>query len=143
MSRQLILCACLVAALGLYVGTPNVIFAAEPPPHAPASVSWIPHGYGGCMWVHNTVCSRKKGLWGFRTAPRHIGCWSQPLWGWDVNGYYCGPNEPCIDPADQQLPIGLIYPEKSPPLPPPPPKQVTKIRSPEGAPRVQMQPVRR
>jgi len=90
-------------------------------PQAPASVSWLPHGYGGNMRVPNTVSTREKGLHGFRTAPAHIGSWSQPLWGWDVNGYFLGPNVPSPDPGLCQLPIGLIYPENGPMLPPPPP----------------------
>jgi hypothetical protein len=91
-----------------------------PPPQAPAKASWLPHGYGGNMHVHNTVCTRKKGLHGFRTSPEHIGEWSMPLWGWDVNGYYRGPNVPSPDPGMCQLPIGLIYPANGQMLPPPP-----------------------
>lgn len=82
-----------------------------PPPHAPAEVSWLPHGYGGPMDVTGLLYTRGKGLYGFRNAPSHIGCWSHAIWGWDVNGFYRGPNEPQIDPVDCQLPIGLIYPE--------------------------------
>jgi hypothetical protein len=93
---------------------------AEPVfPQAPAQVSWLPHGYGGNMWVHNNRCSLQKGLHGFRTAPGHIGCWSQPVWGWDVNGYYRGPQVPYPDPGLCQLPIGLIYPDNGPPPPNP------------------------
>jgi len=90
-------------------------------PQAPASVSWLPHGYGGNMRVQNTVATREKGLHGFRMSPSHIGSWSQPLWGWDVNGYYRGPQVPSPDPGLCQLPIGLIYPANGPVLPPPPP----------------------
>jgi hypothetical protein len=85
----------------------------EAPPFAPASVSWLPHGYGQTMWVDNTPCVNFKGLHGFRTSPEHVGSWSYPLWGWDVNGFYRGPQVPEIDPVDCQLPIGLIYPENN------------------------------
>jgi len=96
------------------------------PPQAPATISWLPHGYGGTMFVPNTVWSNMKGLHGFRTSPMHIGCWSQPLWGWDVNGFYLGPQVPSPDPVDCQLPIGLIYPENSAVFaPPPPPRRVS------------------
>jgi len=90
------------------------------PPQAPATISWLPHGYGGKMHVHNTIRYHKKGLGGFRSAPEHTGCWSQPLWGWAGSGFYVGQNRPQVDPAMCQLPIGLIYPENSPALPPPP-----------------------
>ncbi len=91
---------------------------AEPVvPQAPAWLSWLPHGYGGNMFVHGGVCSLQKGLHGYRTAPAHIGCWSHPLWGWDVNGYYSGPQVPDPDPGLCQLPIGLIYPDNGPPMP--------------------------
>jgi hypothetical protein len=94
----------------------------EPPmPQAPASFSWLPHGYGGNMYVTNTLRSTFKSFHGFRSSPEHIGCWSQPLWGWDVNGYYRGPNVPDPDPGAIQLPIGLLYPENGPPIPPAPP----------------------
>jgi hypothetical protein len=68
-------------------------------PQAPASVSWLPHRYGGNMRVPNTVSTREKGLHGFRTVPAYIGSWSQTLWGWDVNGYFLGPNVPSPDPG--------------------------------------------
>ncbi len=97
---------------------PPVGRAGDTPPQAPAKISWLPHGYGGKMWVDATRCYWQKGLQGFRNAPSHIGCWSHPLWGWDVNGYYCGPNVPSPDPVMCQLPIGLIYPENTPPGPP-------------------------
>ena len=131
MFRILIAITCSIATLIVFAAITDNASAGEPMPNAPASISWLPHGYGGNMWVHNTLWKRKKGLHGFRTAPGHIGCWSHPLWGWDVNGYYRGPNVPCPDPADHQLPIGLIYPEKSPPLPPPT-QQVTKVQPPRG-----------
>jgi hypothetical protein len=92
--------------------------AGSPHPEAPASMSWIPHGYGGNMWVDNTFHTREKGYYGFRTVPMHTGAWSQPLYGWDVNGFYLGPQVPDIDPVTCQLPIGLIYPENGPMLPP-------------------------
>jgi hypothetical protein len=98
---------------------PQMASAAEPPPHAPASQSWLPHGYGSPMYAVNSGISRKKGYWGFRDAPRHIGAYSIPLWGWDVNGYYKGPQRLEVDPCDYQLPIGLIYPENTPYVPQP------------------------
>jgi hypothetical protein len=98
-----------------------------PPPQAPADASWLPHGYGGNMHVHNTVCTRKKGLHGFRSSPEHIGAYSLPLWGWDVNGFYLGPNVPSPDPGMCQLPIGLIYPANGP-VPPQPPMSARQAR---------------
>jgi hypothetical protein len=116
MSRLLVISAAIAIVFSAGFGH------AEPlMPQAPATHSWLPHGYGGNMRVVNTVCSREKGLHGFRMSPSHIGCWSQPLWGWDVNGYYKGPQVPSPDPGLCQLPIGLIYPTNSPALPPPPP----------------------
>jgi hypothetical protein len=111
----------LMVILGLLLATValSAVCHAEPVmPQAPATLSWIPHGYGGNMHLEDTLCTSRKGLHGFRDTPVHIGSWSAPLWGWDVNGYYCGPQEPQPDPADFQLPIGLIYPENGPALPP-------------------------
>jgi hypothetical protein len=88
-------------------------------PEAPAFFSWLPHGYGATMHVNNAPAGRMEGLHGFRTAPQHIGSWSYPLWGWDVNGYFRGPQVPQPDPVMCQLPIGLIYPANGP-MPPPP-----------------------
>jgi hypothetical protein len=118
----------LIATLVIFAGLaiPPAGRAWEPPPQAPAKVSWLPHGYGGKMWVDATICHWQKGLQGFRKAPSHIGCWSHPLWGWDVNGYYHGPNVPCPDPVMCQLPIGLIYPVNSPPAPPRPQRRAQK-----------------
>ena len=99
-------------------GPASVLAEFYPPPQAPATASWLPHGYGGNMNVTNTVCTREKGLHGFRSSPEHIGEWSLPLWGWDVNGYFRGPNVPSPDPGMCQLPIGLIYPANGPVLPP-------------------------
>ncbi len=96
----------------------NACLADAVMPQAPAFFSWLPHGYGATMHVNNPPAARVEGLHGFRTAPQHIGSWSYPLWGWDVNGYYHGPNVPCPDPVMCQLPIGLIYPANSPVLPP-------------------------
>lgn len=95
--------------------------ADQPMPHAPAHFSWLPHGYGLTVHADNTTCSWQKGIHGFRSAPEHTGSWSHPLWGWDVNGYYRGPQVLKIDPADCQLPIGLIYPGNGPLVPPRPP----------------------
>ncbi len=78
------------------------------------------------MHIKNSPYWRMKGYQGFRTAPAHIGCWSQPLWGWDVNGFYRGPNKPEHDPAMCQLPIGLIYPENS--IPAPRTNMIRKVR---------------
>jgi hypothetical protein len=117
MSRpRMILPLLMVTVLMSLTGGPTSR-ANEPPPEAPACISWLPHGYGGNMYVPNSKCAHQKGLHGFRPAPSHIGCWSHPLWGWDVNGYYLGPNVPSPDPATCQLPIGLIYPENGPPPP--------------------------
>jgi len=101
--------------------------AGSPPPQAPATVSWIPHGYGGNMPTENTFHTREKTIYGFRSAPCHAAAWSEPMWGWDVNGFYRGPQQPEIDPVTCQLPIGLIYPEQGP-FPPPPLHMVRGIR---------------
>ncbi len=101
----------------------NICLADPIAPEAPAFFSWLPHGYGATMQVNNPPAARMEGLHGFRTAPEHIGSWSYPLWGWDVNGYFRGPQVPCPDPVMCQLPIGLIYPANGP-LPPPPPPGV-------------------
>ncbi len=122
MSRTMLTSAALTIAILLCLLAGGFSYSQPPMPQAPASFSWLPHGYGGNMWVDDTLCHWKKGLHGFRTAPEHIGCWSHPLWGWDVNGFYKGPNIPSPDPAMCQLPIGLIYPENSPAVPPPPRK---------------------
>ncbi len=106
---------------------------AEPlMPQRPADNSWIPHGYGGPMYVETSVTTVQKGVYGFRDTPTHTAAWSQPMWGWDVNGFYVGPNVPCPDPGELQLPIGLIYPVNGPRLPPPPPQYA---RPTKGAPR--------
>jgi len=113
MSRILLLIALLSAIL-----TVSGICQAGPlMPQAPANLSWIPHGYGERMYLDNTIWTRMKGIYGFRSTPGHIGAWSQPLWGWDLNGYYCGPQVLHMDPGKLQLPIGLIYPENAPALP--------------------------
>jgi hypothetical protein len=103
--------------------------AFQPPPQAPADLSWLPHGYGGDMDVDQTTGSWQKGLHGFRVSPGHIGCWSHPLWGWDVNGFYLGPQVVSPDPAWFQLPIGLIYPGNTPPMPQPD-NRVRKVSAP-------------
>ncbi|MFH1116206.1 MAG: hypothetical protein V1792_20025 [Pseudomonadota bacterium] len=114
MTRILLLAALLSAIL-----TVSGICSADPlMPQAPATISWLPHGYGGRMYLDNTPWTRMKGLHGFRSTPEHIGAWSHPLWGWDVNGYYQGPQAPGMDPGRFQLPIGLIYPENAPAAPP-------------------------
>jgi hypothetical protein len=121
MFSKVTLAALLAAIILSHFGPGDVCRADQPMPQAPATISWLPHGYGGNMWVDNTWCANQKGLHGFRTSPSHIGCWSHPLWGWDVNGYYRGPNVPSPDPAMCQLPIGLIYPANGPMMPPNPP----------------------
>jgi hypothetical protein len=114
MLRILAVCALLLVPYALCGPSP-----AQPVmPEAPATLSWIPHGYGGSMHLDATRCTKQKGLLGFRDTAVHVGCWSTPMWGWDVNGYYLGPQVMHPDPADFQLPIGLIYPEKSPMIPP-------------------------
>jgi hypothetical protein len=116
--RTLLIITSLVTLIAVFQqGSP--CSADQPMPQAPASLSWLPHGYGLTMHADNTTCSWQKGIHGFRSVPEHTGCWSHPMWGWDVNGYYRGPQVLKIDPADCQLPIGLIYPSNSPPGPPP------------------------
>jgi len=95
------------------------VLAGSPPPQAPATVSWIPHGYGVNMPTDNTIRTREKNIYGFRSVPCHAAAWAEPMWGWDVNGFYRGPQQPEIDPVMCQLPIGLIYPEQGPNPPPP------------------------
>lgn len=87
-------------------------------PEAPASLSWFPHGYGGDMDLDNSIMRRRKAIHGLRIAPSHTGAIGQPLWGWDTNGFYRGPQEYEPDPVDCQLPIGLIYPANGKALPP-------------------------
>lgn len=126
MARRLLF-ATFAVMIALVMNVPaDYSLAGQPPPNAPATVSWLPHGYGGKMWVQNTPRHNQKGYLGFRTAPEHVGCWSQPLWGWDVNGYFKGPNVAKRDPGKYQLPIGLIYPENTPMVPGPGP--MGKIR---------------
>ncbi len=125
MSRHLLIIG-FVAAITLTftgIGNVNAADSVMPPPWAPACHSWIPHGYGESMHIMNSMCTRKKVYYGFRTAPQHVGSWGMPLWGWDVNGYYRGPNELEKDPGICQLPIGLIYPENNPPR-----RQARRIR---------------
>lgn len=97
----------------------SICWAQQVMPQAPATVSWLPHGYGANMYLINSPASREKGLHGFRSTPEHVGCWSQPLWGWDVNGFYQGPQVPERDPGKFQLPIGLLYPDNAPMMRPP------------------------
>ncbi len=118
MFRNLLIPVLVAAALV----TGSTCGAQQPMPQAPASVSWLPHGYGANMYLINSPASRMKGLHGFRSTPEHVGCWSQPLWGWDVNGFYRGPQVPERDPGQFQLPIGLLYPDNAPMMPPPPRK---------------------
>jgi hypothetical protein len=125
MFRHSTIPALLALLIASFLAAPG-LGAAEPyAPQAPANVSWLPHGYGNTMWVVNTPVSNAKGLHGFRPAPDYIGCWSHPLWGWDVNGFYTGPQVAEPDPGECQLPIGLIYPSSAPP---PPPPTVAKVR---------------
>lgn len=114
MSRILVIPAIMLLAAALC----GVCQAEPAMPQAPATLSWIPHGYGANMHIDSTPCTRRKGIHGFRDTPVHIGSWSAPLWGWDSNGYYRGPQVTHPDPADFQLPIGLIYPENGPVVPP-------------------------
>ncbi len=116
MFRFLVTCALTVMVVASSVILAN---ASQPFPQAPATVSWLPHGYGSTIYVDNTVFTREKAIHGFRSSPVHTGSWGQPLWGWDVNGYYRGPQVPTMDPVECQLPIGLIYPDNAPPPPPP------------------------
>ncbi|AFM26372.1 hypothetical protein [Desulfomonile tiedjei] len=115
MSRCFLITACILI---LIVSAAPISLAGQMFPQAPASVSWLPHGYGQTMYVDNTVFTRQKAIHGFRSSPYHTGSWAQPLWGWDINGYYRGPQAVQVDPVECQLPIGLIYPENTPPPPP-------------------------
>jgi hypothetical protein len=96
----------------------GVCLAGGSDPSAPAAFSWLPHGYGGDMLVVNSNCGNWKDFHGFRVSPGYIGCWSEPVWGADVNGFWLGPNVPQPDPCMWQLPVGLIYPGNSPMMPP-------------------------
>jgi len=116
MAQKTFLVALLVGTLAC-----GTVCMAQPTfTQAPANLSWLPHGYGANMYTDQTIWSNLKGLHGFRISPSHIGCWSEPLWGWDVNGFYQGPQVPVVDPVNCQLPIGLIYPSRMPAPPPPP-----------------------
>ncbi len=111
--------------ISLSIAIAALILSADPcpagprMPQAPSSFSWFPHGYGGNMDLQNSSIRRKKSIHGLRNTPSHTGAVSQPLWGWDVNGYFRGPQVPEPDPANCQLPIGLIYPANAGPLPRP------------------------
>jgi hypothetical protein len=120
MSRPIVLIALILVASVCCIAGSLALAGESYPPQAPSSVSWLPHGYGGSMWVSNSLWNRKKCYYGFRSVPEHTGAYSLPLWGWDVNGFYLGPQVPEKDPVVCQLPIGLIYPEHGPPLPPQP-----------------------
>ncbi|HMK36614.1 MAG TPA: hypothetical protein VK463_16190 [Desulfomonilaceae bacterium] len=117
MSRHPIMLVIMVLCSAIFLIAPRPGLADPFAPNAPASMSWLPHGYGNTMHVVNTPISNFKGLHGFRPAPEYIGSWSHPLWGWDVNGFYQGPQVPEPDPGKCQLPVGLIYPSASPPPP--------------------------
>lgn len=119
MSAKTLLQVLLITMLLASFSHGNLCHADAVMPEAPAFLSWLPHGYGATMHVNNAPGARMEGLHGFRTAPQHIGSWSYPLWGWDANGYYRGPQVPQPDPVMCQLPIGLIYPANGP-MPPPP-----------------------
>lgn len=118
MFRHSNLPAWMALVIAIFLSATAPCFGEPFAPQAPADMSWLPHGYGNTMWVVNTPCANFKGLHGFRPAPEYIGCWSHPLWGWDVNGFYMGPQVPEPDPGMCQLPIGLIYPSSTPPPPP-------------------------
>lgn len=126
MRRRNVAAVVLISALVLGFGGLDRCCGEPFMPHAPAGLSWLPHGYGGDMDLINSGISTQKGAHGFRISPAYIGCWSQPLWGWDVTGYYRGPNAPCPDPGMVQLPIGLIYPDNGPSVPPAP-KPISKV----------------
>ncbi|MEW6352101.1 MAG: hypothetical protein AB1646_23870 [Thermodesulfobacteriota bacterium] len=127
MFRTLLIPTIMVATLFSLLSLGDPCLAEPLIPQAPADMSWIPHGYGGPMYVETSVTTVQKGVYGFRDTPKHTAAWSQPMWGWDVNGFYAGPNVPCPDPGELQLPIGLIYPVNGPQLPPPPPKHARRV----------------
>jgi hypothetical protein len=124
MDRPSILQITLSVVFVLILTLPVTCFSEPYAPQAPAHFSWLPHGYGNTMHVVNSLCDTFKGYHGFRPAPEYIGCWSQPLWGWDVNGFYLGPQVPAPDPGECQLAVGLIYPDVN--VAPPPP--VARLR---------------
>ncbi len=128
MFRKLLIPTIMITTLFSLMSLGDRCWAEPLMPHAPADMSWIPHGYGGPMYVETSLNTVQKGVYGFRDAPKHTAAWSQPMWGWDVNGFYAGPNVPCPDPGELQLPIGLIYPVNGPQLPPPPPKHARRTR---------------
>ncbi len=118
MSRYIELTVLLGLIIVLVSIGPDKCEAKKLEPEAPASLSWFPHGYGGDMDLDNSLMRRRKAIHGLRIAPSHTGAIGQPLWGWDNNGFYRGPQEYEPDPVDCQLPIGLIYPGNGKPLPP-------------------------
>ena len=120
MSKTILFAASTIISVLVCLCCSNVSWAdMTPPPQVPACYSWLPHGYGQTMHTNSLPRYGMEGLHGFRSTPEHIGSWSYPLWGWDVNGYYKGPQVPCPDPGMCQLPIGLIYPANGPMAPPP------------------------
>lgn len=121
MSKTTFLTASVVIGLLVCFSSGHNCTADMAAPQAPACYSWLPHGYGQTMWTNSLPRYGMEGLHGFRSTPEHIGSWSYPLWGWDVNGYYKGPMIPSPDPGVCQLPIGLIYPANGPVPPPAPP----------------------
>ncbi len=114
MSEKTLFRALLLAGLLVCLCFGGVSWADMIAPQAPACYSWLPHGYGQTMHTFSLPRYGMEGLHGFRSTPEHIGSWSYPLWGWDVNGYYKGPQVPSPDPGMCQLPIGLIYPANGP-----------------------------
>jgi hypothetical protein len=135
MSRHITITIALGLAVLIYSMGPETCQAKKLEPEAPTSLSWFPHGYGGNMDLDNSYMRRRKAIHGLRMAPSHTGAVGQPLWGWDTNGFYRGPQELEPDPGECQLPIGLIYPCNGQALPPPKKvvrKGASKVRA--GAP---------
>jgi hypothetical protein len=100
------------------IATPVIIIliihslcAAEPGmPQAPASFSWLPHGYGATMRLDDPARVQINNLHGFRLSPAYVGCSSGPVWGWDVTTVtICRPPVYPLDPGVYQLPLGLTY----------------------------------
>jgi hypothetical protein len=137
MSRYTMILIIMGLAVTFCLLGPDCSQAKKLEPEAPSTMSWFPHGFGGHMDLDNSYMRRRKVIHGLRMAPSHVGAIGQPMWGWDTNGFYRGPQELEPDPVDCQLPIGLIYPANGKALPPP--KKVSKGRpakvGPRGAPR--------
>lgn len=106
MNRTAIISACIITILVVCDSC-----GADPVmPSAPASLSWLPHGYGATMRIDDPARVHLGALHGFRLSPAYVGCWSEPVWGWDVNSsIVCRPPVYPVDPGKYQLPLGFVY----------------------------------